>query len=305
MKKNNNRIAYALYLKGWNFDGGNRADLEKSQKVIPSEYSEEMDGHIFCPVCFTKLSKSPRNKQKFSNGRFSCFTHRPSFSDIECALRTPRPEGMLYPNEELARQAIAHEKLAIISEFRDEPQQNDGKQLKPYDQSAVEEFQGPIASIAIARHHGEKFQLPSNISTVAGICRNFDDNLHKYYVFPGSDVAKLLGELLINVADVTEEDEIPKLYFGKIKASFNAGINPKPTNLRMTSIFCNRRVKDFYLKAKAAQQEERGVNDNSVGRIVLFWGQISANGIGLCVERLKWGEYALLPEKYNKYLDGD
>lgn len=303
MKKENNRIKFAFNLEGWNYDGGDRVELEKSKKVTPAEYYEEMSGSIFCPVCFTNLSRSPSDKPNFSNGRFACFVHRPSFSHIECDLRTPRPEGMLYPTEELAKQAIAHEKLAIINAFRDEPERADGEQAKPYDQSAVEELDGPISGIAISRHRGEKFHLPSKISTVAGICRKFDQNLNKYYVFPGTEVAKLLSEVLINVKDVTDEDDVPKLYFGEIMTSHNAGINPKPTNLRMTSLVSNDGVKDFYLKARAGQQEEKGVSDNSGGRIVLFWGKITGNGIGLCVERLKWGEYSLLAPKYNKFLE--
>lgn len=303
MKKENNRIKFAFFLDGWNYKEGDEAELKKSKKVTVGEYSEEMNGKIFCPVCYTNLSKSPRDKPNFSNGRYACFSHRPSFSHIECDLRTPRPEGMLYANEELAKQAIGNEKLAIIKAFREEPETAEGEQAKPYEQSAVEELDGPISSIAISRHRGEKFQLPSKISTVAGICKKFDDNLNKYYVFPGSSVAKLLSDVLINVADVTACDEIPKFYYGKIITSRNAGINPKPTNLRMTRIVSNDGVKDFYLKAGAAQQEEKGINDDSGGRVVLFWGKISENGIGLCAERLKWGEYSLLPAKYNKFLE--
>lgn len=305
MKKENNRIKFAYFLEDWKFEGGDELLLKKAKKIVPSDYTQEMAGHIFCPECFTNLSKSPRDKPKFSNGRFACFIHWPSYSHIDCGLRTPKPEGMLYPSEELAKEAIEHGKLAIIHAFRDEPEHKDGGEAKPYDQSAVEELNGPVSSFGISRHRGEKFELPSTISTVAGICRKFDENLSKYYVFPGSEIAKSLSSVLINVKDVTDEDENPRLYYGEIISSHNAGINPKPTNLRMTDIKCNVKVKDFYLKARAAQQEEKGIGDESGGRIVLFWGKISASGIGLCVEKLKWGEYALLPEKYNKFLLGE
>lgn len=303
MKKENNRIKFAFYLEGWTYADGAKDELVKSGKVTSSEYSDEMSGSIFCPVCFTNLSRSPKNKPNFSNGRSACFNHLPTFSHIECELRTPRTEGMLYLTEELAKQAIENNKLAIISGFRDEPQRAAGEQAGEYEQSAVEELDGPISNIAISRHRGESFQLPSKISTVAGICRRFDDNLNKYYVFPGANLARLLSDVLIDVNDVTECDEIPRLYYGRIVTSRNAGINPKPTNLRMTRIVSNKAVKDFYLKARSGQQEEKGINDDSGGRIVLFWSKISENGIGLCAERLKWGEYALLPEKYNKFLD--
>ncbi|RSC95523.1 hypothetical protein [Pandoraea apista] len=59
---------------------------------------------------------------------------------------------------------------------------------------------------------------------------------------------------------------------------------------------------DFNIKIQAAKQEEKGINDNSAGRIVLFWGKITESGIGLAVKGLGWGEFSLLPEKYNKLL---
>lgn len=302
MKPENNRIKFCYYLDGWSHDGGDKADLMKSQKLIPNEFTQAMTNCIFCPVCFTNLSKSPRDKQKFSNGRHGCFVHRPSFSHIDCALRTPKPEGMLYPTEELANQAIAHGKLAIIHSFRDEPPELVGADAEPYDQSAVEDIDGPVSTLAISRHKGEMFQLPSVISTLAGICRKFDDNLYRYYVFPGKTSAILLSSALIDLAEVTEVDEIPRLYFARIDYSRNAGIYPKPTNLRMTSFECNKAVKDFYLKAQAGEQERKGINDDSVGRVVLMWGKIKESGIGLAIEKLKWGEYAVLPERYHGLL---
>lgn len=296
----NNRIKYALLLDGWKFEKGDRQELSsRARKIVPSEYLPSMDGHIFCPACSTNLSRSPKDKPLFSNGRRACFVHLPSYSSIDCDLRTPKPEGMLYPTEELAKQAISDEQLAIISSFRaDAPTGNVGP-ARPYSQSAVEDIAGPLSLLPISRHKGESFKLPSKISTVAGICRKFDENIYKYYVFPGQSVATRLFNSLINIADVKETDDVQKLYFGEILDSFNAGKIPKPTNLRMTKLRCHKNIKDFYLKSIDAEQAEKGIGDTTKGRIVLFWGKITWNGIGLCVERPKWGEYALLPEKYN------
>ena len=37
-------------------------------------------------------------------------------------------------------------------------------------------------------------------------------------------------------------------------------------------------------------------------RHVLFWGVVTFNGIGLCVQGLNWGEFALLPVQYEGLL---
>jgi hypothetical protein len=70
----------------------------------------------------------------------------------------------------------------------------------------------------------------------------------------------------------------------------------------MTALKCHPSVKDFYLKDIDGAQAEKGISDNSIGRVVLMWGAITENGIGLCIARPGWGEYALLPAKYNQLL---
>lgn len=303
MISENNRIKYAFLLDGWSFERSDKLELSSmARKIIPSEYMQAMSGSIFCPVCFTNLSRSPKDKQLFSNGRKACFMHLPTYSHVDCDLRTIKPEGMFYPTEELAKQAISEEKLAIINSFRTSAPLGNAGPIGPYNQSAVEDIAGPLSHIAISRHRGESFNLPSKISTVAGICRKFDENFYKYYVLPEQTFAKRLANLLINVADVEDADDVPKLYFGEIINSFNAGTTPKPTNLRMTQLRCHKNINDFYLKAIDSVQTEKGIGDDSKERIVLFWGRITVSGIGLCIERPKWGEYALLPEKYNRLL---
>ncbi len=263
-----------------------------------------MQGATFCPVCRTNLSRSPKEKMQFSNGRSACFKHLPRYEHIPCDLRVPRPEGMRYETEELAAQAIAHDQLAIVSSFMAvRPEAPEGV-ADPYDQSAVEDIAGPASEVPISRHGGTQFTLPSRISTVAGMCRRFDKNIYKYYVLPGARTAQLLSSLLHDVTQTDDVDGVARLYWGRIVRSRNAGINPKPTNRRMTELQAGPKVKDFTLKAPAFEQEEKGIGDDSVGRIVLFWGEITVSGIGLCIDRPGWGEYALLPEKYEHLLVG-
>lgn len=73
----------------------------------------------------------------------------------------------------------------------------------------------------------------------------------------------------------------------------------------MTSLECHKDIKDFYLKSTDASQQAKGINDDTRGRYVIFWGTIEENGIGLCVNRPTWGEFALLPQQYERLLPFD
>jgi len=297
-----NRINHALHDPNWSYDGANRVRPRNADMVIPSEYTADMEDRLYCPECFTPISRSPKDKDRFSNGRSCCFMHRATYREIPCSLRTPLADGKKYLTEEDAKQAIASDQLAIISSFMaDRPLKPHGD-AEPYGQSAVEDNVGPVAEVPIGRHRGETFALPSRITTIAGLCRRFDVNLYKYFVLPNTDVARKLSDILIDIATVTEECAVPRLYYGTILRSRNAGIHPKPTNIRMTRLQAHPDIVDFTIKVSAGEQEEKGINDESAGRIVLFWGKITSNGVGLAVSGLGWGEFALLAEKYQKFL---
>jgi hypothetical protein len=76
----------------------------------------------------------------------------------------------------------------------------------------------------------------------------------------------------------------------------------RDTNLRMTYFGHNEDVVDFCLKSPIGQQSEKGIDSSSKGRYILFWGMITRSGVGLCIDRPTWGEYALLPEMYESLL---
>lgn len=297
-----NKIKVALHLSGWKFETDRKESLIKnSSKIIATEFDQSMKGSIFCPICFTPLSRKPLVGDYFSNGRKASFSHLPSYNHIECKLRTPKAEGKFYINEDEAKQAIQNNELAIIHSFKADPPEERNTQAKEYDQTVTEDEDGPIIVTPISRHTGETFNLPSRISTVAGICKSFNENFYKYFYLPNSNVAAQLNELLHNVEDITEEDDQPKLYYGIIRNSYVGG-KGEDHNIRMTRLVSNPDIPDFYLKDTNLAQRKHGIGDNSEGRIVLFWGKITTNGIGLCVEELKWGEYGLLPSKYNSIL---
>lgn len=298
------RIKFAYNLKGWSFENGSQRVLKRdADKVIPSEYQADMEGSIFCPACFTNLIRVPKEKEHFSNGRDAYFAHLGRYKYIDCDLRTKRAEGKRYDSYEEAQRAIDDENLVIISGFLQEKPERPENPIGEYDETPVEDENGPATEVPIARHRGESFVLPSKISTVAGICRNFDENLYKYYHLPGMQNAVRLIDLLHNIKNVTEEDDKPKLYYGEIRRSFSAAQNPQPHNIRMTKLANSPAIHDFYLKATEEISSRKGINDQSVGRIVIMYGKVVENGIGLAIERLKWGEFALLPIQYNQLLN--
>ncbi len=261
-----------------------------------------MIGRIFCPVCFTNLVRIPKSKDKFSNGRSACFAHLPGYREVPCDLRSVKPIGKVYLNEEEAVQAISNQSLVVVDSFLELPDTLAGVSAGIYDQSAIEDPNGPITEVALGRHTGKKYSLPTKICTISNICRQFDLNLYRYYVFPGKSRAVRLLDALVYVRDVETTSEIPKLYVGRVTSSRPSKTNPRPSNLRLTWLECNAKVKDFCLKDTVQMQSDKGISDDTKDQFIIFWGKVTESGIGLCVTNLKWGEYALLPAKYSGLL---
>lgn len=301
---NKRKIAYAHHLPGWKFEGGNREVLKASRRVAPDEYEEEMRGALYCPGCFTNVERTPKEKDLFTNQRDPFYRHLQRWSHVGCVLRAKKPIGKRYDTWEEAKRAIEHEHLAIVKEFLQERPEIHLGPSDEYDETPVEDLDGPVSDVPIGRHQGESFQLPSKITTVAGMCRNFEKNKDKYFFLPEASHAVKLAELLKNVADVDydilDTPQTSRLYFGKIIASRNAGSHDLST--RMTKLVCNGSVKDFYLKLPNGFCRDKGITDNSQGRIVMFFGKITQSGIGLAATNLAWGEVALVPAKYNELL---
>jgi len=298
------KIPYAHHLPGWSFDGGNREALKVSRRVPPEEYEEEMMGSLFCPGCSTNVERTPKEKDLFANQREPFYRHLKRWQHIGCVLRAKKPVGKRYDTWEEAKRAIEHEHLAIVKEFLQEKPEVKLIPGGEYDETPVEDIEGPVSQTPIGRHQGESFELPSTITTIAGMCRNFEKNKDKYFFLPMATHAVKLAELLTDVADiqydVLEEPRTPRLYYGKIISSRNAGSYDHST--RMTRLACHPAVKDFYVKLPNGFCREKGITDDSKGRIIMFFGTIVESGIGLAATDLAWGEIALVPAKYNELL---
>jgi hypothetical protein len=301
--ESNQRIKFAYLLENWNYENGSRPQLiSNSERTLPTEYQQKMEGFLFCPSCFTNLTRVPKDKEVTSNGKDAYFAHMAKYKNVFCNLRTPQATGKRYENYEQAKKAIDDEELVIVSGFMKTKPEASSQQAGPYDATAIEDLDGPLTEVAIGRHNGETFALPSKIKTINGICRNFDKNYYKYFHLPERKNAIQLKDLLVNMASLSEVNNVEGFYYGKITSSMHHGAK-LPKNIRSTYLAVNPDgAHDFCLKTPEHLQKSHGIDERSVGRILIVFSSISHSGIGLCFKDLGWGELALLPEKYEHIL---
>lgn len=259
-----------------------------------------MKNNIFCPVCKTPLSRSPEENNITTNSRTAHFKHRGAYNKIPCALRTKAPKGFHYLNEEDAKKAIENEKLVIVSDWMSKPPtaEDDINSEGEFNQTAIEDKDGPETEVSIARHKGQNFTLPSKISSVTALCRNFDKNLYKGYHFPGSMYPTLLQDMLFNVNKIDRTiDESPRLFFGKITSFTQLDYR------NVIAVKCEN-FRQFKVYTQPYNDIRKHISKSSVGRYVLFHAALTweqTDTIPRCrVE--KWGQYSLLPQKYEKFL---
>ncbi|VVO66288.1 hypothetical protein PS896_01084 [Pseudomonas fluorescens] len=303
---NNNRIKFAYFLPTWRFETGSKTVLRANAKaILTSEYQNEMKGEIFCPECCVELFISPSDGKKDANGRPAYFAHSRK-RRLPCGLRVKKREGLNFVDEEEAKQAIDDGLLVVVKEFMKERPVAPKLPGQEYNGPVVEDIDGELAEIPIPRHNGGKVNVPSQITTVRGLSRNFDKNYHKYYFLPGAQYAQLLSDALTDVSKADGVNEVPKLYYGKITDSYAMG-EGRPWNVQMTKVEYNSAngYKDFYLKMSVQDSVEHGIDKTAVGRVLLMYGPIVESGIGLAITDLGWGEFALLPAKYDGVLYPD
>lgn len=296
--EDNNQIKFGLYLEGWNFEDGDKKTLKADGlEVATTEYASEMKGHLFCPECSVDLFRSPEKKDYDSNGRKAFFAHRSKFRP-PCSLRVKKAQGRRYESEELARKAIDDEELVVVKSFmKQKPVSPNIANPREYQGEPVEDIDGDISDTPIGRHNGETFSLPSKITTVRGLCRSFNKNLYKYFHLPGRKNAIQLKNLLVDVREVIETDKVPRFYFAKVTHSRNCG--PTPQNIRQTMFeYPKGEFVDFCLKATDEISREHGIDDDAKGKVVIMFGTVTESGIGLSIENVGWGEFAVLPDKY-------
>ncbi|WP_282410062.1 hypothetical protein [Pseudomonas sp. PS02303] len=298
-----NRIKFAYYLPGWVYGVGDKTVLRASAKsILTSEYQNEMKGHIFCPECCVGLFRSPEEGEKDSNGRAAYFAHSRKHRP-PCGLRVKKRDGQRFTNEEEAKQAVDDELLVVVKSFMKQKPVVPQLPGQTYIGPVVEDIDGELADVPIHRHNGEQIKLPSRITTVRGLCIKFDKNYHKYYFLPEAQYPQLLSDALVNVSKVKDVNEKPRLYYGRIKTVRRMG-EGTPSNIQMTRIEYENdsEYQDFTLKMTVRDSVEHGITEATVGRVVMMYGAVSESGTGLAISGLGWGEFALLPSKYDSVL---
>ncbi|MEQ9721274.1 hypothetical protein ABQG65_08765 [Yersinia alsatica] len=295
------RIKYAYYHPTWDRNTQDRSILlSQAVSIVPQDFTLDMANHIYCPKCLTPLTRTPKNKEIMRNGRSASFAHLSLFRHIPCEWRTKRPEGKKYDNQEEALKAITDGQLAVIKSFILERPEKLSVLNASFDPNYLEDIEGEVSPFPIGRHVGETFMLPSKITTVYGLCRNFDENYRKYFVLPDKDVAEPLEHLLVDIQSVEDVCDSPRLYYGTILSSYSGSA---PHHIRLTRLKWSKKnnYSDFYFKHNNKDASDRGITEKSRGSILVMYGKVVKNGWGLCIENLGWGEFAILPEKY-KYI---
>ncbi|WP_462165477.1 hypothetical protein [Pseudoalteromonas sp. GB43] len=218
------RIVYGCYSDVWQYGQHDKEQLKAlSVEVIPEEFSPQMKGKTFCPICATPLTRTPDADAISKNNITAHYKHgsKKKYPDsIKCEWRVNAKPGLNYESEEIAAKAIENKELAIIHSWKSTPPSGDGNDIDDtgeYDRTAIEDENGPNTEVPIARHNGKSFSLPSNISTVMALCMNFPANLSRGFYFPNSQYPMLLSDQLYSTSKLT--DDLPKketLFFGKI-----------------------------------------------------------------------------------------
>lgn len=303
MDNKQHRIIYALYSKTWKYGEGDKIGLENSSAMVtPEEFTAEIQGKIYCPLCTTPLSRTPALKNISSNNITAHFKHGSSKryeKSKECDWRVNAPAGMNYKNEEETNKAVENQELIIVSGWKSEPPSlnNDLEENGEFTKTAIEDENGPETLVPIGRYTGREYKLPSNVSTVMAVCKDFPKNLKRGFYFPNSQYAMLLSDQLYSTLKIS--DALPKketLFFGKI-TSFN-----RLTHRNVITIKSGKYSFKIYT---SPDFDKRKVIDNTaLGRNLLFSASLyweSQESIVAC-KVLKWGAYSLLPAKHDKYL---
>ena len=302
MDEKQHRIAFAYFLEDWTFQRDSKDYLElNGEKITPEEYRPEMKNAVFCPECSTPLSRTPEEAEIFSNERTAHFRHRGKYKEIYCSLRVSRASGLQYQSEEEVRKAVQNQNLVLIGGWAAEPpdiQDSGDLEDLEFRQTQIEDTDGPVTEVPLGRHTGKKVLLPTKVSSVLSICRNFDKNIHRAFYFPDSQYALHLSSVLYDVKRL-EENKLPgraNLFFGKI-------VKYRKLSARHVIYLETENFSELKVYTWPRFDERKKIDSKSLGRVLLFYGTVSdtAEGVPRCKTE-SWGQYSLLPPQYEKFL---
>lgn len=293
-----NSITYAIYNPLWKYGTDHRLLTIGSKNVVPEDYEPYMRGAIYCPKCFTPLSRNPAFKSLSKNAKTAHYRHLPSFKDVPCPYHTTQQRGINYVNEEITNQADDDPQFKRVKEWAKlPPEQYMSDDRRALYNGINHDPHGEISEVAIPRHHGQTLKHPSKIQTVQYICANLDGLLNSAFSLPHIKATLPLKDLLYNAKLIRHNiGDAPQLFYGKI-TGFHSQIFRNRTRIQTGEHrFLSLYTKDEYDRRKS-------IDSQCIGRYMMFFGSVQWEDNNKPFIMLDdWGTYAVIPQKYNTQL---
>ena len=292
-------ITYAIYNPKFRYGIDGRLLNIGGVQVAPDDYEEYMRGYLFCPVCFTPLSRNPLHKNLSTNAKTAHFRHLPTFKDVPCVYHTIQQAGLNYVNDELTSETEEESLFKNVKEWAKQPPEKlmEGRSTPVVYDGINHDPYGNVTEVSIPRHNGDKVKVGSNIETVQYICWHLDNLLNAGFMLPGNQVRLPLKDLLYNVKFIRRDiTAVPQLFFGKM-SSFHHQIFRNRTKIQ-----CNGR-QCLYLFTQGEHDERKNFGATCIGKYIMFFGAIGWGDDKKPFVMLDdWGTYAVIPRKFESLL---
>ncbi|EQB9045461.1 hypothetical protein ACYVOZ_003506, partial [Vibrio cholerae] len=294
----NNSITYAIYNPKWKYGTDERLLKISGQQITPEDYEHHMHGFIYCPECYTPLSRNPAKKRLSKNAKTPHFRHLPTFKDVPCLYHTIQQAGLNYVNDELTSETEEDDQFRNIKEWAKlPPDQYMKASSQVVYQGVNHDPDGEKTEVPLPRHTGDKVKRGSKIETVQYICWHLDDLFNVGFTLPGKQVRLALKDLLYNVKFIKRGiSEEPQLFFGKM-----TGFHHQIFRNR-SKIQCNDK-QFMYLYTYGEHDERRNYDATCIGQYIMFFGSVRWGDDGKPYVMLDdWGTYAVIPRKFEALL---
>jgi hypothetical protein len=287
-------ITYAIFNSQWRY-GTNEILLKVgSSDVTPEDYKQFMQGSIYCPKCFTPLSRSPSKKNINKKNQKAHYKHLPSFKHIPCPYHTIKKQGLNYLNDELTSETEEDLQFKTVKSWAEVPPEKlmDSNKQITYD-GVNHDPEGDISEVPLPRYMGNKVKKGSNIETVQFICWNIDKLLNVGFTFPNMSVTLPLKDLLYYTKLIKRNiSNNPKLFYGKMLSFHRQALSNR------TKIECNN-GKSLYLYTNKEWDERKGFNETCLGKFIMFYGAVEwGEDKKPFIMLNEWGTYASISNKY-------
>lgn len=291
-------VEYAYYHEnfGTGIEHANNID-DIAETTFASEYEDTLHyGKIFCPRCKVALKRTPRDKEKTSNGKDAFFCHYKS--EIKCAWHTQTSKGKKYLNEEDTWKVIANEMLTVVPQWStvpDEEQRQNG--IPIYTGVNEDPCSDEVTEQALGRYREGEIPLPNRITSVRTIARHINAYKHKAIIMPGSDRAIEVQSMLRALDTKTfQVDGNEYLFFGRVH-QYNSGNKDGPYDF----LNIQNETQTTSIWVPKAISKNRKFTQKTEGRVVLVYGELIHKSQVYAVKVSALGQIALVPEDKERF----